>query len=265
MTKTALNKHEIFTSRVVTLFFTCLLGLGLIWVERKAHYRMDLIFHHYTATVIPILAGILLLFYGFMVYLYLKKKGQAEEPKVFDSGFTLYLLSILLLAVVLPAFFLLWRPLQLYSTGTELAVLAFPAYFLGYIVHQKVSPAAAGLFWMTTFAAQGFYYFFITYYSGASAILASTDLMKLTPWGCLLILALLFAGLYAGWCFLAKKKSAFGTKKILPSLGMLLSLAAMLTLCINPLTNLLRTVLFWSVLGLQILFILFIVFWKKKK
>ncbi len=265
MSKNHLTKQEIFTSRVLTLFFTCLLAGGLMWVERMAHYHMSYIFRRYTPTVLPILGGLILLGFLYLCIRYHKLKTTPQEPRVFQRGFTLYLAAVLLITVTLPSIALFGKQLQLFSMATELCGCLLLAYFIAYLFYEKGSPSAAGLCYMTCFAIIGFLYFARTYYSATSAILAGHDLMALSDWGCALIITLLLGGLYLGWLLLIKKNPAFAADPKIPLIPILLAIGAMITLCIHPLTILARTALFWSILGLQILSSILCIFLKKKK
>lgn len=263
MKKTNLNKQEIFTTRILILFFTCI-GAGiLMWLERMANYRMDYIFRHHIGLIMAILSFLALAFFGYALYQWIKR-GEEEEAVV-SRGFLLYLSVAPLLATLLPALSLLGNHEQLFSMATELMGCAFIAYFLAPLLKRLRSPFAAGICVITDLAMICFIYFFRIYYSGTSFILAGTDLMKLTNWGCLLILALLSVGFYLGWRLLGKKNPAFSAPAYVGAFPFLLSLLGMLTLCIHPLTPLVRTILFWSILGIEFLFGLFFILWKKKK
>ena len=265
MSKITLNKKELFTTRVLILFFSCILAGGVLWAERLANGHQSYIFHHYTPTILPILGGLILLLYGWIVYCSIKKKADPQESKVFSRGFLLYLLSLLLITICFPALSFFAKAPQLFNTVTALAAIALPFHFIAYLVYEKIAPFAAGLCWMTCFSILGLVYFTKTYYSGSSPILAGPELLLLSDWGCLILMTLLFAALYFGWCFLAKFKPSFSAKKIIPLFGFLLSLATLLTLCINPLTNEARTAIFWSVLVIEILCPVSFVLWKKKR
>lgn len=265
MSKTTLSKQEIFTSRVLTLFISCLLAGGLMWLERLANYHMSYIFRRYTPTVLPILGGALLIGFLFLCLRYKRLEKEPQEARVFSRGFTLYLAVLPLIAVTLPSIALFGKQLQLYSMATELCACLILAYFIAYLFYEKCSPAAAGLCYMACFSIIGFLYFARTYYAATSAILAGSDLMGLSDWGCALIITLLLFALYIGWLILIKKKPAFSADPKIPLIGIILAIGAMITLCIHPLTILARTILFWSVLGVQIVATLLCILFGKKK
>ena len=263
MSKTKLNKQEIFTTRMLILLMACIGAGGLMWLERMANYRMDYIFRHHMGLIMPLLSILVLALFIIVLIRWLKR--EEEEACVMSRGFALYLSVAPLLAVLLPALSLLGKHEQLFSMATELMGIAFIAYFLAPLFYILRSPAAAGLCVLTDLAVIFFVYFFRIYYAGTSFFLAGSDLMQLTDWGCFLIMTLLSVGLYCGWLFLCKKKPAFATHRVFGLLPFSLGLAAMLTLCIHPFTALVRTILFWSVLGLQTLFGIIFIFQKRKK
>ena len=263
MSKTNLNKQEIFTTRILILFFTAIGAGVLMWLERMANYRMDLIFRRHIGLIMPILS--LLALAPFLYFLIRSIKGGEEEPKVMSRGFSLYLSIAPVLAVIFPALSLLGKHEQLFSLSTELIGIGLIAYFLAPLLYRLCSPAAAALCVLGDLSMLFFIYFFRIYYSGSSFILAGRDLMRLTDWGCLLVSALLSVGFYIGWRLLCKKLPQFKMEKLIPALPFGLSLLGMLILCIHPLNPLLRTVLFWSVLGIETVYCLFFIIRKRKK
>ena len=248
---------------MLILMVTCLGAGVLMWLERFANYRTDYIFRRHMGLIMPILSLLAIALFGWCLYRFLFKKDPSQ--KVMGEGFALYLSIAPLMAVVLPALSLLGKHEQLFSMATELVGCALLALFLIPLFYQLCSPSAAALCAVFDIAIIFYLYFMRMYYSDTAFIMAGSDLMKLNDWGCLLLLALLSVGVYLGWLLLCKKKPHFAAPKLITALPLLLSLCGMLTLCIHPLTLLIRTILFWGILGIQILSGLLFIFLKKRK
>ncbi|MBQ8892834.1 MAG: hypothetical protein IJ043_00315 [Clostridia bacterium] len=174
MAKKSIKKQDIINGRISLLFFYLLLLAGLLWLERFARYRYDLILRPMLPWLLPVLFGVAAAGFAVLLILWIKK-GRKDSEKLFSLSFTLLLPIPLMAAFLLPWLADLAPGFQFFRLATDLVLYAAIGGFAGYIGYYTVGKPAAWLAAASTLDILALFYFYERFLTPSSFILNTSE------------------------------------------------------------------------------------------
>ncbi|MBQ3085656.1 MAG: hypothetical protein IJC46_09435 [Clostridia bacterium] len=163
------KKTELIIGRTSILLFWSLALGALLWAERTAWWRSDLIFKGMLPWLMPALAGVFLLLTAAIILLW--KKVGAREDRLFSTPYLLYLAAAPIPALLLPWTAIFQDKLQLFSIWISVLFVGLIGYFAVYVIHANHSPAAGRLAAFTALHAMLLVGYHKLYLRGSNAFL----------------------------------------------------------------------------------------------
>ncbi len=263
MAKKNSNKIDIQNGRISVLFFFEVLMCLFLWAERTARYRYDLIFRQILPWLLPVLLAASLI--GF---LYLLRKGgraKAEKEALFSPSFGAYLLVMPLLGIALPLLSYFGNGLEQFKLATESAFYLLIGHFAAYLAYFLAKPALGVLAWMLSAESAIGIYFYETQLTHAAGILNAPERTHLSTPASALVHSILLV-LVVLVVFLLGKVDRLKLKPLVYLVPTGLWLLFLWSNVLFPFSFTLRKVLLLSVVGLTVVFFIFLcaAFRKKK-
>ncbi len=257
------KKADIINGRISLLFFYLLIFAGLLWAERFARYRYDLIFRPMLIWLLPALFGAAAIAFIALLVLWIKG-GKKDNGKLFSPGFLLLLPIPLMAGFLLPWLTLFLNGLQFFRLATELIFYATLGGYIGYIGYYTVGSSALAAAAVFTWDILSLFYFYDRFLSPASMILNTEDFGYMdAPLAAILLIVAVAAGNLAALPFRKKCNPKLPASAILLPAGL-----TVLTLGVNGFFHLpllaVRLMIFGSI-GLIILFYIVLNILKKRK
>ncbi len=140
MTKPKIKKSDLVNGRLSILLFWSLLMGVLLWAERNAWGRTNLIFRGMLPWLMPIIFGVLALILIGLIVLW--KKGITRKDKLFSTPYLVYLTAAAFTAVFLPWPAIFFPAAHLFGIILDFLFVALIGYFISYIFFAKLSPTA---------------------------------------------------------------------------------------------------------------------------
>lgn len=203
MPKKEYKKQNIINGRISLLFFYLLILAVVLWAERTARYRYDLIFRPMLPWLLPVVFGVAAVCFAVLLGLWLKS-GRKDSEKLISPSFLLLLPIPLMAGFICPWLTLFANGLQFFRLATELVFYAALGGFAGYIAYYKVSPAAAWLAGAATLDILALYYFYDRFLAPSSFILNTAEFGYLPQW----VVALCLVGAAALGCLVLRIANA---------------------------------------------------------
>lgn len=151
MSNAKAKKSELIIGRISILLLWSLLMGVLLWAERHAWGRRNLIFREMLPWLMPILFGVVaLLLIGLAI---LWKKGITRKDKLFSIPYLVYLTAAPFTAVFLPWTAIFFPANQLFGFILDFLFVALVGYCISYPLFAKVAPAAGLLAGFSTLCA----------------------------------------------------------------------------------------------------------------
>ena len=194
MAKKNFKKHEIINSRISLLFFYLPVLAGVLWLERFARYRYDLILRHWLPWLLPTLFGAATLTFIGLLFLWRRKKQ--ENDRVFSLSFLMLLPLPLMAAFLLPWLADFMPGWQFFRLACELVFYASLGGFAAYIAYYKVGQSAAPMGGVLTVDILVLFYFYDRFLSPSSFILNTQEFGYLPDETVALILVALTAAVH---------------------------------------------------------------------
>lgn len=264
MTTKHTKKTDIINARISLLFFYLLLFAGVLWLERFARYRYDLIFRPMLIWLLPALFGVAAIAFTVLLILWIKK-GKTDSNKVFSLPFLLLLPIPLMVGFLAPWLTLFTTGLQFYRLATEVVFYAALGGYIGYIGYYKVGSSALVAAEVYTLDILALFYYYDRFLSPSSFILNTDEFGYLDGW---VVALILMAAVLAG-NLIALPLSAKTAPKLHPLALLLPGGLALLLLAVNGFFALpllaVRIMIFGSITLIAAWFILWCVLKKRKK
>ncbi len=194
MKKKHAKKLDIINGRISLLFFGLLLFAGVLWLERLARYRYDLIFRPMLIWLLPVLFGLTVAAFAVLMILWLKD-GKKKDENLVDLRFFMALTIPLMAAFLFPWLTLFTTGLQFFRLATELVFYAALGGYAGYIGYHKVGSSAALLAGTLTLNILALTYYYERFLSPSSFILNTEEFGYLDGW---IVALMLIAAVVAG-------------------------------------------------------------------
>ena len=264
MSRKHAKKIDVINGRISLLFFGLLLFWELLWLERFARYRYDLIFRPMLIWLLPVLFGLAAGAFAFLLVLRLKR-GKSETNQLFSISFLLPLPIPLMAAFLFPWLTLFATGLQFFSLATQLVFYAALGGFAGYIGYYKAAPFAAPLAAVLTLDILSLIYYYERFLSPSFFILNTEEFGYLDGWmvGLMLIAAVGLGNLFI-LLFNRKGKARLRLSMALPPAGLTILLLAVNILFRLPLLPI-RILIFGGVLFIIAWYCIFCALKNRKK
>jgi hypothetical protein len=205
MAKKHVKKQDVINGRISLLFFWLVLLAGILWLERFARYRYDLILRHWLPWLLPALTVAAAGTFAFLLIRWIKK-GKPCTDRLFSPSFVMLFPATLAIAFFLPWIMDFIPGWQFFRLGCELALFGFVGGYIGYISHCFVGRTAIPLCAALTADVLVLYYMYKRFLFPGSFILTTAEFGFLTSNGAAaLLLTATAAVTAAAWWSLRKE------------------------------------------------------------
>ncbi len=247
MSKNQKEQKERLNGRISLLFFYTLLMCLVLWGERTARYRYDLIFRKLLPWLLPVAAALCV---AGLVWCILAAR-RTKSRQVISPAFGAYLLVAPILCFCLPMLSYLGKGLELFKLAVEGCFYLMIGYFVAFLLYHKTAKSVGLLAGGAAARIALVVYFYRRQLSPATGILNLPEYGYLSPAAGALITALLILAI-AGVLWAFGRVDRFAMPLWSYGVGTGLALLFLLTTVLFPLSFTVRLVLLLILVGLEL-------------